>query len=185
MLNCVGKFTGSNRFEPELDLNLWSGLVMCWLRLGLKCPALASFRQLGLEEIVSWAKSQKLGLAWPGFGPGQGFWLIYNFAVFDHEIIEKNRFIICPTLIDSFLSAGHPKSFKKHAKLQWTAQMEVLIVISTLMGLVECVLFCYVAAVLDLKFSLCVSMWNFLWRWYKIYLLQQIQVIFLGYKDGA
>ena len=24
-LNCVGNFTGSNLFEPELDLNLWSG----------------------------------------------------------------------------------------------------------------------------------------------------------------
>ena len=23
-LNCVGNFTGSNLFEPELDLNLWS-----------------------------------------------------------------------------------------------------------------------------------------------------------------
>ena len=24
-LNCVGNFTDSNLFEPELDLNLWSG----------------------------------------------------------------------------------------------------------------------------------------------------------------
>ena len=24
-LNCVGNFTGLNLFEPELDLNLWSG----------------------------------------------------------------------------------------------------------------------------------------------------------------
>ena len=67
---------------------------------------------------MSWAKSQKLGLAWPGFGPGQGFLLIYNFAGFDYEINVKNRFIICPTLIDSFLSAGHLKSCKKHEKLQ-------------------------------------------------------------------
>ena len=62
--------------------------------------------------------SQKLGLAWPGFGPGRGFLLIYNFTGFDCQINVKNRFIICPTLIDSFLSAGHPKSCKKHTKLQ-------------------------------------------------------------------
>ena len=35
--------------------------------------------------------------------------------------------------------------------------MEVLIVISTVMGLAECVLFCYVATMSDLKFSLYVS----------------------------
>ena len=94
-------------------------------------PESPGFGRLGLEEIVSRAKSQKLGLAWPGFGPGRGFWLMprnlrdllpdwlmYNFAGFDDEINVKNRFIICPTLIDSLLSAGHPKSCKKHAKLQ-------------------------------------------------------------------
>ena len=81
-------------------------------------PAWPGFRQLRLEEIVSQAKSQKLGLAWPGFGPGWDFLLIYNFAGFDYEINVKNRFIICLTLIHSFLSARHPKSCKKHAKLQ-------------------------------------------------------------------
>ena len=64
---------------------------------------------------MSRAKSQKLGLAWPGFGPGQAFLLIYNFAGFHYEINVKNNFI--PTLTDSFLSAGHPKSCKKTCKI--------------------------------------------------------------------
>ena len=39
----------------------------------LAWPESPGFGQLGLEGIVSQAKSQNLGLAWPGFGPGWGF----------------------------------------------------------------------------------------------------------------
>ena len=47
--------------------------VMCRLWLGLKAPALAWLSGLWLVKFMSQAKSQKSGLAWPGFGSGQGF----------------------------------------------------------------------------------------------------------------
>ena len=71
---------------------------------------------------MSQAKSQKLGLAWPGFGPSRGFWHIFdNFAFFGHEInvnIFKYMFYSIITLFDSFLTAGRQESCKNHAKLQ-------------------------------------------------------------------
>jgi len=36
-------------------------------------PESPGLRGLGLHKIMSQAKSQKSGLAWPGFGWGQGF----------------------------------------------------------------------------------------------------------------
>ena len=47
------------------------------------------FRWLGLEEIVSWAQSQKSGLAWPGFGPSQGFWCICTNCIISHFLTFK------------------------------------------------------------------------------------------------
>ena len=48
-------------------------LVMCRLRLGLKAPALAWLRARALQNHKPGQKPKCwLGLAWPGFGLGQG-----------------------------------------------------------------------------------------------------------------
>jgi len=79
---------------------------------------------------VSWAKSQKSGLAWPGFGPSQGFWHIFdNFAYFGHEI-NVNIFKYMPysvfTLFDSFLVRNCARIMQNCSE---SRSMKVLVVI--------------------------------------------------------
>jgi hypothetical protein len=55
---------------------------------GLKAPAFnwPGLRRLGLGKIIGRAKSQRQGLAWPGFGLSPGFWVYIYIVTVKNDI---------------------------------------------------------------------------------------------------